>query len=412
MNSLIFKVKLLGGFLAILVTIMIYFAMEYAITYAKGREVTNSILLYKTLKEGNKVVIQNYLNKQGLKEVTWGEVDAILEKADYVIKTPIYREVFASGDIELYMYEGYYYYSFRIHKNIHYFKNLHRDDNYILYLSIAVTLLLFILLSIYIYIINAIRPFKQLYLKINHFANKRENLCSENSFRNKDEIALLSSEFDKVVERVGKLESTRTLFWRNIMHELKTPMTQGVLMVHMLEAESQEKEQLLTVFERMKEQLDKLKQLEHLSADTLELERQEVNMLDIIDDIKDMINADERAIHYVMSPHRFSVNSELFVIALKNLISNALTYSHDHQVWLEHKNDNLYIINKGQSLSSTFETYTKAFVREDLSKSGMGLGLYLSKEIFLKHGITMKYKYFHNHHIIILDMKNITITKR
>jgi two-component system OmpR family sensor kinase len=409
MNSLIFKVKLLGGFLAILVTIMIYFAMEYAITHAKGREITNSIMLYKTLKKGNTIVIQNYLEGHGLKEVTWGEVEDILEKADYVIETPIYREVFASRDIELYKYNGYYYYSFRIHKNVHYFKNLYRDDNFILYLAIAVTFLLFILLSIYIYIINAIKPFKQLYLKINHFANKRENLCSEKSFRNKDEIALLSSEFDKVVERVSKLESTRTLFWRNIMHELKTPMTQGVLMVHMLEAESQEKEQLLTVFDRMKEQLDKLKQLEHLSAETLELKLQDVNMLDIIDDIKDMINADDRAIHYVISPHRFSVNTELFVIALKNLISNALTYSPDHQVWLQHKSDNLYIINKGQSLSSTFETYTKAFVREDLSKNGMGLGLYLSKEIFLKHGIKMKYKYFYNHHMIILNVKSIIL---
>jgi signal transduction histidine kinase len=193
------------------------------------------------------------------------------------------------------------------------------------------------------------------------------------------------------------------------MHELKTPMTQGVLMVHMLEAESEEKQQLLTVFDRMKEQLNKLKQLEHLSAETLELELQKVNMLDIIDDIKDMINIDDRAIHYVMSPHRFSVNTELFMIALKNLISNALTYSPDHQVWIQHKNDNLYIINKGQSLNSTFETYTKAFVREDLSKSGMGLGLYLSKEIFLKHGIKMKYKYFNHYHMIILDIKTIII---
>ena len=409
MNSLIFKVKLLGGFLAILVTIMIYFGMEYAINYAKGREITNSILLYKTLEEGNRVAIENYLEEHGLKKVTWSEVEEVLKEASFVIETPIYREVFQSGDIEIYTYDAYYYYSFHIDGTVHYFKNLHRDDNYILYLSLAVTLLLFILLSIYIYIINAIRPMKELYKKIHNFANKRENLVEEKRFKNEDEIALVSSEFDKAVERIGKLENTRTLFWRNIMHELKTPMTQGVFMVHMLEAESEEKEQLLSVFDRMKEQLNKLKQLEHLSADTLELELQEVNMVDIIDDIKDMIYADDKAIHYAVTPNRYAVNTELFVIALKNLISNALTYSPNHQVCLKHKNDNLYIINQGKSLSSTFETYTKAFVREDLSKSGMGLGLYLSKEIFLKHGIRMKYRYLYKHHIIILDIKNITL---
>lgn len=410
MNSLILKVKVLGGFLAILVTIMIYFGMEYAITYAKGREITNSILLYKALREKNLTVIQNYLYTHNLKEVTWDEVKVVLKEASFVIETPIYREVFESGNIALYTYNSYYYYSFNLDGNIHYFKNLQRDDNYILYLSLAVTLLLFLLLSIYIYIINAIRPIKNLYKKIHNFANKRENLVKEKDFKNEDEIALVSSEFDKAVERIAKLENTRTLFWRNIMHELKTPMTQGVLMVHMLEVHGEDKEQLLSIFNRMKEQLNKLKQLEHLSADTLELVFQEVNMVNIIDDIKDMVRADDLAINYVVSEQRFRVNTELFLIALKNLISNALTYSPNHKVWIRHKKDSLYIINKGESLTSTFETYTKAFVREDLSKNGMGLGLYLSKEIFLKHKIKMKYKYFNDCHMIILDIREVTVS--
>lgn len=409
MNSLIFKVKLLGALLAVLVTVMIYFAVEYAITYAKGREVTNSIMLYKTLKKGDTDLITNYLKEKGLEEITWGEVEKILSEAEQVIKTPIYREAFQSGDIKLYIYQGYYYYSFKINDHIHYFRNLHRDDNHILYIGIAVTFLLFILLSIYIYIINAIKPMKNLYLKIHRFANKREESEKELPFKNQDEVALVSSEFDKAVERITKLESTRTLFWRNIMHELKTPMTQGVLMVHMLEAQSQEKEQLLSIFDRMKEQLNKLKQLEHLSADSLELSYQEVRMIDLIDDVKDMIGAEEEDIYYQPVPYHFRVNIEFFVIALKNLISNALTYSPDHHVRIVHKGTHLYIMNKGQSLSSTFEMYTKAFVREDLSRNGMGLGLYLSKEIFIKHGVKMKYKYLYEHHMIILDTKNIQL---
>ncbi|CAA6799211.1 MAG: Histidine kinase [uncultured Sulfurovum sp.] len=407
MGNLIFKLKLLGAFLAVLVTIMIYFGMEYGINHAKGREITNSILLYKTLKKGNKTFIANYLNKNHLKEVSWGEVEDVLKEAAFVIETPIYREVFESGNIALYTHKNYYYYSFNINGHTHYFKNLHRDDNYVLYLSLAVTLLLFMLLSIYIYIINAIRPIKELYKKIHNFGNKQENLVEETEFKNQDEIALVSLEFDKAVERIAKLENTRTLFWRNIMHELKTPMTQGVLMTHMLEVDATEKEQLLTVFNRMKEQLNKLKQLEHLSADTLELELQEVNMVNIIDDIRDILQADYLAINYEMIPQKFKVNTELFSIALKNLIANALTYSPDHSVWIKHKNNALYIVNKGQSLNSTFETYTKPFVREDLSKNGMGLGLYLSKEIFLKHNVKMSYKYYHDHHMIILDLKNI-----
>jgi len=407
MNSLILKVKILGAFVAVLVTIMIYFGTQYAITYAKGREVTNSILLYKKLKENNILTIEQYLDSKGLEEISWGEVEDVLKNAEFVIDTPIYREVFEAGNIELYLYNGFYYYSFYIDGNVHYYKNLHKDDHYILYVSMSVTLLLLLLLSIYIYIVNAIRPIRELYKKIHNYANKKEDVLEEVLVHNVDEIALVSHAFDKAVERIEELENTRTLFWRNIMHELKTPMTQGVLMTHMLEARDEDKEQLLDTFERMKEQLNKLKQLEQLSADTLDLELQEVYMVNIIDDIKDMLQVGDESIIYNSNSKKFSVNIELFVIALKNLIANALAYSPDHKVWIRHRDNKLYIMNKGKSLSSNFETYTQPFVREDFSKNGMGLGLYLSKEIFLKHSITMKYKYFYKHHMIILDVKNI-----
>jgi two-component system OmpR family sensor kinase len=122
-----------------------------------------------------------------------------------------------------------------------------------------------------------------------------------------------------------------------------------------------------------------------------------------------MIDVDENVLHYTPIESRFKVNTDFFVIALKNLIANAIAYSPDHQVLVLHKKSKLYVINKGQSLRSHFETYTKAFVREDLSKNGMGLGLYLAKEIFLKHGVSMKYRYFQAHHMIILDLKKIKI---
>ena len=406
MNSLIFKVKILGVFAGILVSIMSYFAMEYAINFSKGREITNSILLYKMVKQNDVQQIKNYLEENDLIAISDGEAKKIIKQASFVIETPIYREVFQSGDIVLYRFENYYYYSFKINERFYYFKNLHKDDNYIMYLLIVLIFLIFILFNIYMYIVNAIKPLKNLYNKIHTYANKSDSFEKEVSFKNKDEVALVSWEFDRAVQRIETLQNTRTLFWRNIMHEFKTPLTQGMLLVHMLE-DNADKEQFLSIFERMKEQLDKLKQLETLSVDTMELAFQEVQMLDVIDDIRDMLDADDQTIQYLPVSQAYHVNIELFLIALKNLIANAIAYSSDHCVSIAHKKDHLYIINKGLPLRSSFEVYTKAFVRDDLTKNGMGLGLHLAKEILLKHKIPMHYKYLKGRHFIILDLKNV-----
>ena len=413
MNNLSFKIKLLGFFIALLLTTMTYFAMEYAINYSKGREITKSILLYKTLKKSESKDIAtytHYLKENHLRQLPTREALKIIAEASFVIKTPIYREVFESGNISLYTFKNYYYYSFTIKNRTYYFKNLEKDDNYITYLLLATTFLILILSSIHLYIIKAIKPLKELHQKIHSFANHSEEVNKEVNFKNRDEIALVSLEFDNAVERIEKLKHSRTLFWRNIMHEFKTPLTQGILMVHMSDKSDEEKEELLNVFNRMQEQLDKLKHLEYISSDSLELKKQKVNMIDIIDDIRDILNVEETAIEYQPVYNRYNVNAELFIIALKNLIANAITYSPDHKIHIIHKNRHLYLINQGEALKSNFEIYTKAFVREDLSKTGMGLGLYLSKEIFLKHHVKMSYKYLNEHHFIILDLKNITFS--
>jgi len=405
MNSLIFKVKILGIFAGILVGIMGYFAIEYAINYFKGREITNAILLYKIVKQNDVFQTTNYLKQNHFMRIPDEEAKKIIKKASFVIQKPIYREVFQSGDIVLYNFKDYYYYSFKIDGNISYYKNFDKDDNHITYIFIALLVLIFIFFNIYRYIVNAIKPLKNLYTKIHTYANK--NHIEEVSFNNKDEIALVGLEFDKAVHRIETLQNTRTLFWRNIMHEFNTPLTQGVLLVHMLEENSEEKEQFLSIFERMKEQLDKLKRLEALSVESMELTFDEVYILDVIDDIRDILNADEESIRYRPISQIYKVNIELFVIALKNLISNALAYSTDERVCVVHKKDHLYIVNKGLPLCSSFEVYTKAFVRDDLTRDGMGLGLYLAKEIFLKHKISMDYKYLKGNHLIILDLKEV-----
>ena len=43
----------------------------------------------------------------------------------------------------------------------------------------------------------------------------------------KDEIAEVSNEFNNAISKIKTLQDSRSLFLRNIMHELKNPHCQG-----------------------------------------------------------------------------------------------------------------------------------------------------------------------------------------
>ena len=406
MNSLILKVKFLGVFAGLLVTLMTYLAIDYTMNFSKSREVQKAILLYTELQNSNLEEIKIHLKENFLKQMPAKVVEPIIAKSAPVLKTKIFREALQSGDIQLFSCENYYYYKLYSKGKVFYFKNLIKDDNYLFYLFLASLFLVLILSFIYFYIIKAMKPLKTLYKKMHKLGNKEQTTSTLYDFRNKDEIALVSEEFDKAVERLHILKERQTFFWRNIIHEFKTPMMQGLLIVHLLENSKEEKEKLLEVFDRMKEQLDKVTKLETLASTNSELSFQKVNMLDILDDVKDVLHIEENdKLCYKPISSSYHLDASLFTIGLKNLIDNAIKYSSNQQVTVLHKNQSLYIINLGKPLESSFKTNTQAFVRGNLMKDGgMGLGLYLANEIFLKHKVTMKYKYFKGKHIVILDL--------
>lgn len=409
-NSLIFKVKLLGVFSALLISLMTYFSVEYAINKSKGVEVTRSIMLYKALQPSVlNIKLKSYLKKNNLQEMKQDDAINIISKSSYLIETPIYRDVFQSGNIGIYVYEDYHYYHLKLHGKDYYFKNLEKSDNTIMYIFIAVSFLLVIFVGIALYIIKAIKPLKNLHKKIHVFANKSDEFNNEHFGHRLDEVTEVSLAFDDAKKRIQSLQETRTLFWHNVMHELKTPITQGLLLTHFISDTYKDKDALVEVFRKMQRQLDKLKQLEYIKADSIDFEYQRVAMRDIIDDIQDTFYIEDNALFYTPNEKLFSVNVEYFMVALKNIILNAITYSDNKKVYLQHKNNHLYIINSGLKLEKPFNFYTQAFTRSEKTKSGMGLGLYIAKEIFLKHDIDLRYKYFKKHHLIILDLKNVTI---
>lgn len=411
MNSLINKVILLGIAISILISLKTYFVIEYVITEAKAKEITKSILLYKFIsKKPTEEEIKLYLKKKQLLKIEKNIMLLIAEKAKYLIETPIYREVFQSGDIKLYIYENYYYYALNVNNHSYYFMHLEKAGNTITYIFIGVSFLLFIFLSISLYIIKAIQPLKDLHKKIYMFANKEQVFDNKHFAKNIDEVSEVSIAFDDATKKIQSLEEIRTLFWHNVMHELKTPITQGLLLAHITKIEKEDKKNLIQIFQKMQIQLDKLKQIEYLKSDSINFDFNRVFMSDIIEDIQDSCKISSDSFYYKNNNVLYNLNIEYFAVALKNLILNAITYSKSKKVSLVHKKDTLYIINDGGKLPKKFSYYTQAFTRAEQRESGMGLGLYISKEIFAKHKIPLRYKYYKKNHLIILNLKNIVIS--
>ncbi len=72
-----------------------------------------------------------------------------------------------------------------------------------------------------------------------------------------DEIGKIAKSFDDAITYINTLSASKNLFMRNLMHELKTPITKGRIIVEMLEDEATKKV-LIRAFERMNELISEL----------------------------------------------------------------------------------------------------------------------------------------------------------
>jgi len=103
-----------------------------------------------------------------------------------------------------------------------------------------------IIITAYILTLRKLRPLRTLKRQMDRFAKgDLEINCQTDG---EDEIAQVSNAFHNAVTQINKLNQSRQLFLRNIMHELKTPITKGRISAEMLE-DGKHKERLIASLE-------------------------------------------------------------------------------------------------------------------------------------------------------------------
>ncbi len=262
----------------------------------------------------------------------------------------------------------------------------------ILYIKLIFGGIIALLLILYLWIVKKIRPIKKIKKEIDKFATGDLNIDCK--MTTNDEIAEVGNAFTHAVGEIKKLNNSRRLFLRNIMHELKTPITKGRISAEMLE-DGKQKQRLISVFERLESMLNEFTAIEQISIDGSHLKKRLYRMIDIIDEAIDLSMANIRNIEAtVENDLNIKADFKLFSIAIKNMIDNGIKYSQDSKVHIYADQNSIDFLSKGEKLPNQISYYTEPFTQgEHSNSSSFGLGLYIVDSIIKAHDMRLSYEY-------------------
>ena len=253
---------------------------------------------------------------------------------------------------------------------------------------------LLFLLTLYFWLTRSLKPLKTLQESIAKVA-KGDLTVSVKSTK-KDEIAQVSNAFDDALRKLESLINSRQLFLRTIMHELKTPIGKGRLLNEFLTNEHQ-KESYDAVFERLELLIEEFSKIEQMLSSSYKLKLASYNVQEMVDQALDLMIMDEEEIEEQVSmvqvePFVLETDFELFSLALKNLIDNALKYSPDHKIRINIYKNRIELANSGEQFTDSLEDYAQPFHGMGKGK-GFGLGLYIVQNIMDLLKLEFRYAY-------------------
>ena len=261
--------------------------------------------------------------------------------------------------------------------------------------------LLIVITILYINTLKKLLPLKELKDKVINFGDEKFDFELSNS-SSKDEVTLLANEFKKSAQKLKNIKESRNIFIRNIMHELKTPITKGKFLLQ-LEKSDENIEKLKMVFNRLESLINEFATIEELISQNRVLEKKSYFLEDLLDNAKDILMIDDNCVKNSYENIKLNVNFKLFSIAIKNLIDNAIKYSNNKKVEVLTQNEDILFVNSGKKLEGDFEKYLEPFYSKSSNES-FGLGLYIVFNILKANGYNLLYKYE--------DGKNIFIIKK
>jgi len=250
----------------------------------------------------------------------------------------------------------------------------------------------FIISLSFVLVLQKLRPLIRLRKKIAVYGKGNMNVSFKTS--NEDEIGSVSNELEKARQKINDILASRTLFLRNLMHELKTPIAKGTIATQMLESPKQ-KDRFTSIFKRLETLVNEFALIEEVTSLGNQKDFSEYRVVDIIDGAIDMAMVERECVTVkVPADFKMQANYRLYTTAIKNMIDNAMKYSTDgHIAILVNEENELCFESKGECLKHPLQYYIEPFTKENPSKNSFGLGLYLVDSILKAHGQVLAHEY-------------------
>jgi two-component system OmpR family sensor kinase len=237
---------------------------------------------------------------------------------------------------------------------------------------------------------SKLSPLKKLNKQILEFA--KGNMEIKITYRSNDEIGQIAQSFDNAIYHIKRLLESKNLFMRNMMHELKTPITKGRIVVEMIE-DGNNKKTLIRAFERMNQLIGELAYIERLTTQSFQPQLKKVNINDILERSLTLLLVTKEKVTIKTDNNLITTDAKLLSLALKNLIDNAIKYSENSHATIISNNKSIKVLSKGKSLENPLEYYLEPFTQEEKRQSGFGLGLYIVNNIIQRLDYTLHYYY-------------------
>ncbi len=261
-----------------------------------------------------------------------------------------------------------------------------------IYIFLVFTIILITLILSFLVTIRKLMPLKILKDKVSTLGDENFDFECCNTDK-KDEVSLLGMEFKKTAKKLKDLKEARNVFIRNIMHELKTPITKGKFLTEIQRNEEND-EKLKKVFIRLEALINEFASIEELISSSKNIERNFYFLDDIVDNAKDILMLEKDEVIGSYDNKKLEVNFKLFSIAVKNLIDNAIKYSEDKKVKIKTEDEDIIFENSGKKLEYALEKYYEPFfANEEKTTNSFGLGLYIVYNILKANKYTLEYEY-------------------
>jgi len=270
--------------------------------------------------------------------------------------------------------------------------------------TMIIMVVMIIILFLYLLMIRKLKPLKLLKKNVDRFGEG--DLTIRVIDVGNDEIGEISKSFNNAVLSINRLIESKTLFMRNMMHELKTPVTKGMIITEMVE-ECENRKLLKRVFDRINDIINQLATIEKLNSNMLKLNLQPNSLTQMLNEAIRILIINEKKCEILTDNIVLNVDKELFVIVLKNLIHNGIKFSKNNKIYVELKDNRLKFISNSPPLTKPLSYYLEPFYQEEKRKDGLGIGLYIINSILKAHNLNLRYKYRDKKVIFFIDIDEL-----